>query len=69
MKLKGALLALAIPGVALAAPPPTKTSTTARTVASAEDRELAQYIDVLEEYELLERMDLVSVLAALEDEE
>ena len=64
----GACFALGAPAVALAETPPARTSTTAVSV-SAEDLELARYLDLVEEYDLFERLDMVSLLAALEDEE
>ena len=64
----GMCVALGAPSLARANPSASRTSTSA-TAMSPDDLELARYLEVLEEYELLERMDMVSLLAALEDEE
>lgn len=71
-ELSYALAALALcaaqEGFADEAPRPTKTSTRAKAL-SKEDRELAEYLDVLENYELLEQWELINVMPALEDDD
>ncbi|MFO0724861.1 MAG: hypothetical protein U1E65_13860 [Myxococcota bacterium] len=63
---------LALPGLAGAdeGPRPTKTSTrAAHRALSAEDKEMAQYLELLENYELLEKWELVNAMPALEDDD
>ena len=67
--------ALAVDGTARAeekkpAPPVVKTSTVAAANGlTAEELELARYLDVLKELDLLEDFDLAQLLSVLEDED
>ena len=62
---------LAAPPARAQAMPPTATATRTANVAaglSAQDLELARYLDVLEDLELLENLELLEMMPLLEDE-